>query len=291
VASAHGTIVAAGYSGPTGNLDAAVWSADANASGWIRVPDPGVFDGPGDQVINRVEAIGTQFVAVGYDTSSGDSDAAVWVSADGTHWSSPPAATGALGGPGGQHMRSVTQFGSRLVAVGFDRPDGGDDQAAVWVADGGVWRRIPFQPSFGGPGDQQMASVVAGGPGLVAVGFTGTSAGADAAVWVSSDGSTWDLLPSVPEVFGGTGAQGMLGVALTPAGIIAVGNDDGDGAVWRSQDGATWTKEPTDPALGGSGGQVARGVAFGRGLVVVVGKDGPEGSDAEAAVWTAPILG
>jgi hypothetical protein len=75
----------------------------------------------------------------------------------------------------------VVAGGPGLVAVGFEH-SGADGDAAVWAStDGLVWSRVPRTVVFGGSGDQQMFSVVAGGPGLVAVGIDF----GDAAVWVS----------------------------------------------------------------------------------------------------------
>ena len=48
------------------------------------------------------------------------------------------------------------------------------------------WSRVPHDEKvFGGEGSQTMASVTAGGPGLVAVGWAG-SRNDDAAVWVTT---------------------------------------------------------------------------------------------------------
>ena len=48
----------------------------------------------------------------------------------------------------------------------------------------GDWARVPHDEAiFGGDYDQVMLSVVAGGPGLVAVGYGGTWDDGDAAVW------------------------------------------------------------------------------------------------------------
>jgi hypothetical protein len=78
-------------------------------------------------------------------------------------------------------MASVIAGGPGLVAVGHERL--GDWDTAVWTsADGITWSRVPHDEAvFGGEGDQRMASVIAGGPGLVVV---GSDESRDTAVWV-----------------------------------------------------------------------------------------------------------
>ena len=75
------------------------------------------------------------------------------------------------------------------------------------------WVRIPGDVAiFGGPGDDAIAGVVAGGPGLVAVGSdyeggSGSDGGeisdGDAAVWTSPDGVAWTRVPHDEAVVGG----------------------------------------------------------------------------------------
>lgn len=64
-------------------------------------------------------------------------------------------------------MVGVIVAGPGFVAVGHDHAD-----AAVWTSpDGTAWSRVPHNESvFGGEDAEWMASVTAGGPGLVAVG-------------------------------------------------------------------------------------------------------------------------
>ena len=76
--------------------------------------------------------------------------------------------------------RCVTVGGPGLVAVGTDRT-GADPDAAVWTSpDGIAWSRVPNEGDLRARGFQEMLSVIAGGPGLVAVGDDGS--GQDAAV-------------------------------------------------------------------------------------------------------------
>jgi hypothetical protein len=99
-------------------------------------------------------------------------------------------------------MTSVTAGGVGLVAVGFDgvndfsRTGVGDDlDAAVWASvDGITWSRAPHDEAVFGARPKpvlEMSSIIAGGPGLVAVGAnrvydTYGATEADAAVLVAT---------------------------------------------------------------------------------------------------------
>ena len=126
-----------------------------------------------------------------------------------------------------------------------------------------------------------MASVTAGGPGLVAVSSDGSNHEAptgrwSAVVWTSVDGLSWSRVPHDETVFGGEGDQSMTGVAVGGPGLVAVGHDGtGDAAtaaVWTSVDGLGWTRVPDDEAVfDAEGAQWVGSVAVGGpGLVAVV---------------------
>lgn len=80
-----------------------------------------------------------------------------------------------------------------------------------------------------------MASVVAGGPGLVAVGNGGV-AGDTAAVWTSTEGLAWQPVEHDDSAFGigGESLQVMLSVTVGGPGLVAVGRDRDSAAVWVS---------------------------------------------------------
>jgi hypothetical protein len=126
-----------------------------------------------------------------------------------------------------------------------------------------------------------ITAVSVGGPGLIAVGFTEESAGrdvvVDGAVWVSSDGLSWDMADRAP-------FRGKLieDVAEGPNGIVAVGDGEYDGAAWHSPDGIRWTDVSTD-ALGGNDVQYLNQVVAGGPGFVAVGRNG-----SAAGVWTSP---
>jgi hypothetical protein len=58
----------------------------------------------------------------------------------------------------------------------------------VVSSDGASWDRVDGDEGLGGPGNQTMYDVVAGGPGLVAF---GVEKYADEVVWSSHDGMSW----------------------------------------------------------------------------------------------------
>jgi hypothetical protein len=262
---------------------------------WSQVSDTaGVFGGEGAQFIEAVTIGGPGFVAVGSDCGGGCGvsaddgwDAAVWVSADAVDWTRIPHDEPVFGGAGSQNMIDVVSAGPGLVVVGiidhayagarrspFEiRPDqvfvpsGRDDiDAAVWVSpDGLTWERVPDPDGvFSGPGsfgaaDEAMEAVAVGNGLIVAVG----SADANAAVWVSSDGLSWQRVPNDDEIFGGSSGQSMHDVIYTGERFVAVGTDLNGaginatssvmrGAVWTSEDGWTWSRvQHTDEVFGG----------------------------------------
>ena len=243
-------LVAVGFETPVGLLgrDAAVWTS-IDGLEWSRVPhNADVFGGQSAQMLS-VSVGGPGLVAVGSDgiSSHGNSAqpfdepsvaAAVWTSTDGLAWSRVPHDEGIFGGPSEQSMASVTVGGPGLVAVGrtsAELPNLGRGRserfdAAVWTSpDGLIWTRVPhdeevFARSGTANYNETMLSVVAGGPGLVAVGFdSDDQCGWDAAVWTSPDGFTWSRVPDNRGCGPWDGYDRMLGVTVGPAGLVAVG--------------------------------------------------------------------
>ena len=104
----------------------------------------------------------------------------------------------------------------------------------------------PFRWERVDPADETipggMAAVVAGGPGLVAVGVDGSGGDYDAAVWTSSDGYVWERVAHDEAVFGGAEDQIVRGLAVAalaarrltrPAGghVRVIGQDNGELAI------------------------------------------------------------
>jgi len=219
------------------------------------------------EAMRAVTAGGPGLVAVGSETRGSDSDAAVWVSADGVTWARVPHDEEIFGGNRRQVMNAVAAGGPGLVAVGYDQAEAGTDDAggrstdaAVWTSvDGLAWARVPGTRRSSRrelAGDER---VVAGGPGLVAVGYDSASQGwsgldANAAVWTSADGIAWARVPNA-EMFGDRLMQMMNAVTVGGPGLVAVGYDGAvnryDAAVWTSVDGLTWARIPQDELVFG----------------------------------------
>jgi len=312
-------LVAVGRDGAVADREghAAVWTSPDGFT-WSRVPhDEAIFGGEGEQRMVSVTVGGPGLVAVGFDRPAevGEGDAAVWTSPDGFTWTRVPHNEAVFGGESRQMMLSVTTGGPGLVAVGTDgdyggRPLGepeGDESAvdaAVWTSpDGFTWSRVTHDESiFGGPGAQRMASVTAGGPGLVAVGsVTGDLTDLhplqrhhfDAAVWTSPDGFTWSRVPHDDAVFSSSNEsipsdaeEVMLSVTAGGPGLVAVvldGVDDcgWDSAVWTSPDGFTWSRVPDARICNGPYDRMLSVTVGPFGLVAV----GEEHYPGAAAVW------
>lgn len=234
-------LVAVGADEAEGSPNAAVWIS-ADGYSWTRVPDnEGALGGPGIQLINAVAVGGPGLVAVGQDDPEGspatgwvDSDAAVWVSADGYSWTRVPHDEAIFGGPGGQEMVSVTAGGPGLVGIGGDGSD-----AAVWVsADGYTWTRIDDEAALGGPGNQSGTAVAVWQEGLVLVGKDESGDGGGVVFWVSAHGHTWARIPSEQSAFGAAEDVEIGSVVGWGAGLVMFGGDvsssDWDAAVWVS---------------------------------------------------------
>ena len=149
--------------------------------------DEAVFGGPDTERPWGVAVGGPGVVAVGGDSSGGETDAnaAVWISPDGVAWTRVADDGAIFGGASYQEMWGVGADGPGVVAVGYDA-SGRDVAAAVWVsADGITWSRVAHDEAvFGGPGDQDMAAVARLGDRLVVVGNEYSGGDWDAAAWV-----------------------------------------------------------------------------------------------------------
>ncbi|MFH1330462.1 MAG: hypothetical protein ABIJ48_07425 [Actinomycetota bacterium] len=206
-------------------------------------------------------------MAVGADGSTtGEYDAAVWLSPDGLTWTRVPQ-QGSLGGPGLQVMEAVTAGGPGLVAVGEYNETLFDPHAAVWLsADGVTWTRVdpgviegegagpaPDLPPGSGEG-AVMHDVTTFGSGLIAVGEADPyTLNAIPAIWVSANGLAWEQILLDPGVQGETSHSHADAVAAGPYGVAVAGrigdrslfdgtgrSAHGLGAVWMSEDGIDW---------------------------------------------------
>lgn len=277
------------------DVDAAVWSSDDGLA-WDRVSaSDSALGGAGDQIMVSVAPFAGGLVAVGESfTFSRGSEAAVWTSSEGTHWSRVAPAGSMFED---SIMIDVTVFGDLLVAVGVTFSNSGPD-AAVWTStDATNWTRIAHDPSvFGGNGDQTMTSVTSSDGRLTAVGYDQIGLG-DAAVWTSTDANTWTRIPHDEFVFGGgeDGGAQMTSVEAYGGGFVAAGLQqiagEMDALMWLSPDGLAWRRIITDPEIFGSRDQQRiASLAVGGKTVVAVGLVGPSGvhldTDLDGVVWT-----
>ncbi len=295
-------LVAAGFEIVNGERDARVW-ASTDGRDWTIIIDPDL-GGPGEQTIWAIAEAGPGLVAVGTTGDSEDTDAAVWVSADGFEWVRAPSIP-SFTGRESQGMNAITVYDGLIVAAGFDYMD-----AAVWTSnDGLVWSPVT-QPAFVGDGEQKIWSLTVAKPGLIAVGEDDR----DAAAWIF-DGSTWTQIQD-QIAFGGDGHQLMRDVIEFDGLLLAVGgaflyeeiyflgrglSGTLDAMVWTSHDGVTWDRvDDEDGVLGGVGEQVMQrvvvwdsrllGVGYelaGRGAVEEGLAPFASGLDVDAAVWTS----
>ena len=267
---------------------------------WSRVPhDDAVFGGEGQRGMNSVAVGGPGLVAVGSD----EGDAMVLTSVDGVTWSRVPQDETVFGG---SSMRSVTAWGSGLVAVGSefglfdDVPDLAEDEgdAVVWTSvDGITWSKVPHDEEVFGAAF--MNSVIVGGPGLVAVGGTDWHrTNGDAVVWTSVDGVTWSRVAHDETIFGGPKSQTMYDVVVGGPGLVAVGREGDDhgwdnsldnaAAVWTSVDGITWTRVPHDETVFGTGGNPRTGTSPGPVMLSVTAGGPGLVAVGRKAAWTSP---
>jgi hypothetical protein len=251
--------------------------------------------------------VGSQVVAVGSDGNPHHQDAAVWTSADGLEWEL--ADSPAFAASADQEVFAVRAVADRLVAVGITDELGTID-AAVWVFEAGAWSRVPPE-SLAAPDHQVMLDVAGGGGDvpLVAVGCedpewrcdTRSAASSDALVWMSQDGSSWELVPAQGRL-AGAGEQVMRAVVTYRGTLVAVGSIGGplgdiDGGAWASVDGITWQapaqSNPNVTALGGRGDQSLRAiVVYGRHGITLFGFGVTQEADTlDGGVWGARELG
>lgn len=306
VAIAHGdlgTIIVGSGPGPRAPGNLVAWR-DGGAGGWQAVASPAFEAG----VPNAATAWRGGFVAVGRGTvdvtdgsrgfAGSGPNAIVWTSADGAAWSryelgASPADRAFLW----SDVYDVIAFHGRLVAVGYaEEPASrttcqGGGTGLVWVprmwtsTDGRAWTPIEDPDLRCG----RLLALVAGGPGLVAVGdrqvelmsgsrSTGRTADVGQ-IWTSVDGLDWSPASAPSDL------EWLWSVAGGPAGLVAV-------AGYRepvvSRDGLTWQRAPLgDPAGAGLFGlMVNRVLADEHGYLAVGGIKVDAGY--RAAAWSSP---
>lgn len=129
-ASSDGGVLVPGQTPGAGGRDGVLWKT-VDGLTWTRVGEPGLFSGPGDDVLSAVAVDGDRIVVTGHD----DGDLTVFSSGDGgVTWGEHRGAV--FGGVGSQGAREVAIAGDRVVLTGYDGAS-----AAVWIGPAPVSRR------------------------------------------------------------------------------------------------------------------------------------------------------
>ncbi len=243
----------------------------------------GIEDSPTSRSIQAVTIVGSTLVGVGRgeclpnSTDPTECYGAAWTNVGGAGWTAAPNQPGlemGLSVPTSGPEKSIYDVANGpagLVAIGYDYdpPRSACTVApcsngpAVWRSiDGQTWERahIDLGPGIIDRFNQPVAAITADPRGYVMVGYAHTlagdgSTGARAAAWTSPDGIDWTRATDSDDMDVGlcvdTGEEpscgGMLDVAATPTGYVAVGHAlNGNAgqhrpAAWTSPDGLTWT--------------------------------------------------
>jgi len=234
-------------SGPPASLDPEAWVRAPN----IEEPDgfmtaqTGVVITRGcapchpavDTLMTGVATGPAGLLAVGWVLQ--DFSGATWRSTDGSTW------TFTDGFPTQSLLAAVASNDGRYVAVGRD-----GNGATAWTStDATTWTKVA-SPAFA-PSPLRLTSITAWKGGFVAGGFKGNEfLSADAALWSSPDGLTWQRTGDTPEFHDAR----VWGVTAGPTGLVAVGqagpaDAPGPAIVWTSSDGRTWSRVPDGPVF------------------------------------------
>ena len=253
---------------------------------WKLAP---LLGGPERQLVLRLAAAGTEFIAAGI--ANGDQlDAALWSSRDGSSWARLPAGT-TFGGArnqtiGGVYVVPGSGSPPEIIASGHDQRLGTDD-ASAWIRAHGRWTEEIAEP--GAPGSQAMHRVAAVPDGSGDVLGAGSSRPthvtppqpSQPAAWLRVSPDTWEPTypPSAP-----TGGE-INGIAPFHQSLVAVGWLEGRAQAWTFARGA-WSASPMSPAreTRTPGKQVATDIIAYRSGLVAVGYDTPA-ANADAAAW------
>lgn len=212
-------------------------------------------------------ALGVGLIAGGFFTFNKPSDSP----ASSSGIASPDASARASGPYHWTVVSSTGEAAGYGVRPAVRRPDGsllaigfGQDARVLLSPDGRSWTVEPTDPGLVAA-EPNHISLITGlaeqGDQLVAVGATALDdiSSGDARAWTSTDGLTWQAVPTTPGMIDAE----MESVAAGPSGFVAVGSDGFPGgntqlpgargaAVWLSPDGRTWERVPEQASFQGA---------------------------------------
>lgn len=202
---------------------------------WTPVSTP-VQLGPGRAEALAVD-VGGRVVAVGYHeviTADGLLESSIglaWRTDDGVSWEAARGqeALAMDGQPGGLYLQAVAAVDDGWMA--FGRADDAEGGVGGWRSgDGLTWERLPEDRVPAG-GTEGMDSVsvnllLYADPGLVAAGSSPGSSGSEASIWLSADGSRWDLVRAHELASGGIRALAVDGDLVLAAAARSPSTDN-----------------------------------------------------------------
>ena len=233
---------------PTRGSGLEAWTSD---DGWSWAPLGTVIPPP--HHVTSVVATPQGMAALG-NNETGDAPS-VWVSSNGSEWSSSdlPTEVSSKPGPWRTWLTAVGGTEDLMVVFGmtqfdaegliFDAlPDGLTPEGATYPYGMG-WGGPPFEVTIHGPFGITVFSLAAEDLGLseeevAMLTQEGQMGFDDTVVWRSSDGETW--------VSSEMNASGIHYVSTTPDGdLMAAGHNVGETAQWTSKDGIEWERQAT----------------------------------------------
>ena len=191
VVQVGGVLMMSGNIEPLGanDVDGAIWVSNDSGTTWVELPDPGQVLGDEEdtryQLLAGVAGRELQFILVGSEADiEGKAfvNVVIWHSSDGVNWQRVYQHKPEFQN---QWLEEIVIADFGWFAVGTES-FGDQGQAAVWLSpDGLTWSQVALSERvFGGAGVQAMLAITAGGPGLVAAGYSTESSDQDAAIWI-----------------------------------------------------------------------------------------------------------
>lgn len=235
------------FAAGTVNGQLAVWYS-SNGANWTRLAGAErVIDGASRPQINDLLVAANGVWAVGSVGNGTHTNAAVWNSTDGIHWSRVMASQSTFAADGDRVINAVAPLGTGFVAVGGVRT-GAAWLPASWISPDGVsWSQASesFPSAPRDMTDTTGTTVTAVtddlGVGLVAVGGSPSAQ----RVWTSLNGQSWSETPLPANAASAPGWH--LGVVAASGTTTVVADDTvGEPRLLVNSDGS-WREVTADP--------------------------------------------